>query len=110
VKSSLHSLIPFLSFLLNHLRLPSLELEPILFQAHVPAGWRRSDSTTLLILLRLLFSTSSRLLTVPFYNSSARTPWKTPYSIVKEACLLVRYLAMDVLLLSRSRVLRKCVY
>jgi hypothetical protein len=32
MKSSWHSLITFLSFLLNHLRLPSPELEPILFR------------------------------------------------------------------------------
>jgi hypothetical protein len=31
VKSSLHRLIPFLLFLLNHLRLPSPELDPIFF-------------------------------------------------------------------------------
>jgi hypothetical protein len=29
VKSSCHHLIPFLPFLLDHLRLPSLELDPI---------------------------------------------------------------------------------
>jgi hypothetical protein len=37
--------------------------------------------------------------TVPSFNSSARTPWKTPSSVVKNECLLVRYLAMVVLLL-----------
>jgi hypothetical protein len=42
------------------------------------------------------------------YNPSARAPRKTPSS-VNDACLLVRYLAMDVLL-SRARVLRECVY
>jgi hypothetical protein len=45
-----------------------------------------------------------------FYNPSARTPRRTQSSIVKDAYLLVRYLAMDVLLLSRARVLRECVY
>jgi hypothetical protein len=39
----------------------------------------------------------------------ARTLRKTPSS-VKSACLLVRYLAVDVVLLSRARVLRECVY
>jgi hypothetical protein len=43
----------------------------------------------------------SNLLTVPSYISSARTPRKTPSSIIKNACLLVRYLAIDVLLLLR---------
>jgi hypothetical protein len=61
-QSSCHSLIPFLSFLLNHLRLPS----PVLFL--------------------LLFCAPSRLLTVPFYNHSAHTTQKTPSSVVKEAC------------------------
>jgi hypothetical protein len=41
----------------------------------------------------------SILLTVPSYNSSARIPQETPSSVVKNACLLLRYLAVDVLLL-----------
>jgi hypothetical protein len=88
MKSSWNGLIPFLQFLLNHLRQPSPEL----------------DSTTLdyCSILRRVF--------VPFYNPLVRTPWKTPSSIVKDACLLVRYLAMDVLLLSRELLLRECVY
>jgi hypothetical protein len=36
------------------------------------------------------------LLTVPTYNSSARTPRKTRLSVVKNACLLARYLAMYI--------------
>jgi hypothetical protein len=52
MKFSLHRLIPLLSFLLNHLRLPSPDLDPVLF-------W-------------LLFCTLPRLLTVPFYNPYAR--------------------------------------
>jgi hypothetical protein len=43
------------------------------------------------------------------YNHFARTTRKTPSSIVKNACLLVRYLAVDVLLLLRERVLWECV-
>jgi hypothetical protein len=38
-------------------------------------------------------------LTVPSYNSPALTPREIPSSVVKNACLLVRYRAMDVLLL-----------
>jgi hypothetical protein len=34
MKSSVHSLIPFLPFLLNHLQLPSSELDPILCNNH----------------------------------------------------------------------------
>jgi hypothetical protein len=40
---------------------------------------------------------SSILFSVPYSNSSAQTPWKAPSSFIKNACLLVRYLAMDVL-------------
>jgi hypothetical protein len=49
---------------------------------------------------RLLFCTRSRILTVSFYNPSARTPRKTA-CIVDEACLPRRCLAINVLL-SRS--------
>jgi hypothetical protein len=56
MKSSCHSLIPFLPFLLNHLRLPSPELDPIL----IPAAWD------------------------PRYIASGRTPRKTPSTIVTE--------------------------
>jgi hypothetical protein len=70
MKSSWHNLIPFLPVLLNHLQLLSPELDPVLF--------------------RLLFCTPPHLLTVPSYNSSARTQRKTPSSVVKNACLLVR--------------------
>jgi hypothetical protein len=85
---SLHRLIPFLPFLLSHVRLSSPELDPVLF--------------------RLLFGTPSHLLTVLFYNPSAWTPRKTLSSIVKEACLQLRYLAMDDLLLS-AFVARMCL-
>jgi hypothetical protein len=44
----------------------------------------------------------------PFHNPSARTPQKTAF-IVEEACLLVRYLAMDVLLL-HVYASQECVY
>jgi hypothetical protein len=67
IKSSLHSLIPFLPFLLNHLRLPSPELDPVLFlcsQAHILAGWRLETRLTLL----------SRTL---HYNHFARITHKT---------------------------------
>jgi hypothetical protein len=86
MKSCCQSLIPFLPFL------------------QLPIPKTRLDYS------RLLFYTPSRLLTVPSYNSSARIPRKTPSSIVKNACLLVRYLPMDVLLLSCALVLRECVY
>jgi hypothetical protein len=50
----------------------------------------------------------SCLLPVPSYNSSVRTPQKTQFSVVKITCLLVRYLAMDVLLL-RACVTETCL-
>jgi hypothetical protein len=46
----------------------------------------------------------------PSYNSSAWTPRKTLFSIVKNACLPVCFLAMDVLRLSHALVLWECVY
>jgi hypothetical protein len=55
---------------------------------------------TRLSLIPLLFYISSDFLTVPSYKSSARTPRKTLSSVVKNACLLVRYLAIDILLLN----------
>jgi hypothetical protein len=88
-KSSRHSLIPFLPFLFNDLRLPFPELDPLLF--------------------RLLFCTPFSLLTLLSYDSSARTPRKTPSSFVENACSLDRYLAMDVLLLS-AYASCECVY
>jgi hypothetical protein len=75
MKSSFHRLIPFLSFLLDHLRLPSPELNPIL------------DSNN--------FKRPS----LSLYNPSARTTQKTQLSIIDEACLLIPCLAVDVLLL-----------
>jgi hypothetical protein len=43
----------------------------------------------------VLLRTPSVLLTVSSYNSSARAPRKTPASVVKNACLLVRYLVLE---------------
>jgi hypothetical protein len=88
IKSSWYRLIHFLLFLLNHFRLPSPELDTILDYP----------------------STLLKRLSLSLYNPSARTPRKTPSSIVKEACSLIRYLAKDVLLLSRDLALRECVY
>jgi hypothetical protein len=89
VKSSCHSLIRFLLFLLSHFRVRSTELDPILFLL---------DYFTSRLLVSYYFVASS----LSLYNSSERTPLYTP-------CLLVRYLAMDVLF-SRALVLRECVY
>jgi hypothetical protein len=53
--------------------------------------------------------TPSPLLTVTSCKSSARTPWKTPCSVVKNECLLARYVAMNILLLL-SEYGSGCVY
>jgi hypothetical protein len=102
VKSSCHSLILFLSFLLNHLELPSPGLDPIHFFLDYFAS-------------RLLFSTSSILL-LPFrslpntsYKHCARNPRKISSSIVKNVCLLVRYLSMGVLQLLNKYASRECL-
>jgi hypothetical protein len=63
VKSSWHRLIPFLPFLLNNLRLPSPELDPILFLLDYFTS-------------RLLFSTPFKRPSLSLYNHSARTPRK----------------------------------
>jgi hypothetical protein len=58
------------------------------------SNWTPSYSVVL-----LQFWTELRL-TVSSYDSSARTPRKTASSVFDNACLFVRYLAMDVLLLT----------
>jgi hypothetical protein len=73
-----------------------------LTHCHLPIG--HSTGTILTSKWTPLYSVvhlciPSIILTVPFYNSSARTQRKTPSSVVKNACLLVPYLAMDVLVL-----------
>jgi hypothetical protein len=56
----------------------------------------------------LLQFCSEQPLTVPSYNSSAWTSRKTPSSVVKSSCVLVRYLAMDALLLLRAYAMEIC--
>jgi hypothetical protein len=63
MKSYLHCLIPFMPSLLDHLRLPSAELDPILL-------------TTVLYSYDFI-TTSSYLLTVSSYNTSVRTTQNT---------------------------------
>jgi hypothetical protein len=85
MKSSCHSLIPFLPFLLNHITLPSPELGPILDNSNFTA-----HSTT-----EHFFVTTSHA--------------ENTASIVKEACLLIRCLAMDILLLRAFASARMCL-
>jgi hypothetical protein len=67
-----------------------------------------SNWTPLYSVLLLQFWSELRL-TVPFYNSSARTPRKTPSTVVKNTCLLFRYLAVNVLLLLIAYASGMCV-
>jgi hypothetical protein len=70
MKSSCHSLIPFLPFLLSRLRLPSPELDLVI------------DNISL-----------------NFWQKLTRDHAENIASIVGEACLLIRCLATDVLLM-----------
>jgi hypothetical protein len=78
MKSSLHRLI-CLPFLLNHLGLPIPKTRPLFctpcYSAYTPP-----------------------VLPNISYNHSAKAPRKTPSSVVENVCLLIHYLAIDVLL------------
>jgi hypothetical protein len=91
MKSSWHSQISFLPFVLSGLRLPSPELESVLFR-----------------LLFYTMYTPSRPLTAPSYNSSARIPRKRQPPVVKESCSQLRCPAIDVPPL-RAVVSGKCL-
>jgi hypothetical protein len=71
MKSSFHSLIPSLPFLLNHLGLPSPELAPILKNFLNELFFNRTLSTSELLPWKF-----------PLHISSGRTLRKTPSSIV----------------------------
>jgi hypothetical protein len=87
MKSSFHSLIHFLPFLLNHL--------PTVISGTLPNS-------------RLQLTVKLDYFSMALYNPLARTPRKTA-CIIKDTCLLVRYIAMDALLL-HSYASRECVY
>jgi hypothetical protein len=78
MKSSLHRIIPFLPFLLSHLRLPSPELDPFL---------NNSLKWTLLQLKAL--NNNNCFLGTSRYIASGRTSLKTPSSIVPYCFRLV---------------------
>jgi hypothetical protein len=84
-KSSFHGLIHFLSFLSNHLPMPSPEFDPILEN-----NWLKR-------------------LSLPLYNHSARTTQKSSLYNVEKACLLIRILAVGVLLLRAYVSAGKCL-
>jgi hypothetical protein len=100
MKSSFHGLTPFLPLLCNCQFRRADSIQFLCSQAHIPAGGRLETGLFTLCYCSILPASSDCAL----LNPSARIPKKTPYSVVKNACLLVRNLAMDVLL-SHARVL-----
>jgi hypothetical protein len=91
MKASFNRLIPFLCLILR-LSIPKTRLHSI------PSSYLgRLASRNLTFHFRLEYSAWSSLLTVPFHNPSAWTTHKTVF-IVKDACLLVCYLAVGVVL------------
>jgi hypothetical protein len=89
--SSLHRLIPFSPLFCNYQFRRLDSIQSLCSYAHSLAGWRlgtRLDSTTLL----------RRVFCVLLLPLAPDHPENTA-SIVKEACLIVRCLAVDVLLL-----------
>jgi hypothetical protein len=91
MKSSLHSLLPFLSFLLHHLRLPSPELDQFL-------GKLTQMSSSSTELSQLLITTNSNDFLRPFETHRHGPRRKHCLFIVEKTCLLIRCLAKDVML------------
>jgi hypothetical protein len=104
MKSSFHSLVPFVPLFCNcHFRrLYSIQF--LCYQAQVPAFWRLE---TRLSTSRLLFCTTLYCRTL-HHNYFAWTTQKT-VSVAKEACLLIRCIAMEVLLLRAFASARMCL-
>jgi hypothetical protein len=112
MKSSFHSLIPFLPLFCScqFRRLDSAQF--LCSQAHIPAGWRPETRLFTSDYCSFCLTTATLLLKRPSLSlckPSAQTPRKTSSSVVKMACLQLRCLETDVPL-SRARVLRECVY
>jgi hypothetical protein len=85
VKCSCQNLIPFLPFF------------SVTFDCHLQNSTEFSSDYC--SVLPATLSCSTPVLPEASYNHFARTPRKTPSSVVQNACLLVRYIAVDVLLL-----------
>jgi hypothetical protein len=62
--------------------------------------FQRLGFSRLLVYTPCYYTSSTPVLPHTSYNDFARTPRKTPSSVINSACLLVRYPAMDVLFLS----------
>jgi hypothetical protein len=107
MKSSFHSLIPFLP-LFCYCQFRKLDFIKFLCsQALILLSWRLETRffTSRLLTLLVYYSVAS---SVSFYNPSARATQKTAF-IIKKACLLARYVTKDVLLL-HAYATRECVY
>jgi hypothetical protein len=85
MKSSLHPIIPFLPLLLTQLLLPSPELDPIL------------DNNSL------------KRPSLSLYNPSHGKRRKHSLFVVEKACLMIRCLEMDVLLLRAYALAGMCL-
>jgi hypothetical protein len=91
VKSSWHGLIPFLPFLLSHLRLPSPELDPILILAawgHRYIASRRTDR-------KHRFLCCKGMSTASFHSNGSYSIVACIF-VVAGMCLPSRCLAMDI--------------
>jgi hypothetical protein len=77
MKSSLHSLIPFLPLLLSHIRLPSLSVPWCNCQCQLRNSTQFQFLCSYPGTLASRNSTNSNDLLCPFYNSSAQTTQKT---------------------------------
>jgi hypothetical protein len=104
MKSSFHSLIPFLPLFCNcHFR----RLDSIQFlssRAHIPAGWY---TDTRLFTSRLLFC-AALCCRILLYNHFAQTTLKTQLLLLRRR-LLIRCLAMDAYCCAHL-LTRECVY
>jgi hypothetical protein len=73
----------------------------LIYPLHKTLGHDPFSISVVLLLLFVLFCipTAASFEIRLSYNSSTRTPRKTSSSVIKNACLLGRYLALEVLLL-----------
>jgi hypothetical protein len=90
MKSSCHSVIPFLPFILSHFGLQSPELDPIPLQQLTQMNSSSTEFSQLLTTNELLCPVIAHL------HGPRR---KHSLSFVEKVCLLIRCLVIDVLLL-----------
>jgi hypothetical protein len=83
-------------------------LQPQITIWHTIIFWLDTPQELVWLPTALRGTPSILISSTPFRNSSAWTPQKTLCFVVKNACLLVQYLAMDVLLLLRVYASEMC--